>query len=186
MSGEQNSVAAPEPAELDAEVVSIVVLRDGRRCVLRRARPGDSGRIYDYFARLSPISRAFFHPHPFSVADARRIACDGTSARIYRLLALDGQTGVVAGYAFYEAAVETGGVPVLGIGIADDYQGAGLGRAMMEALIAEARRTHREGINLTVYKNNARAIALYQSLGFRIVGETADRNQHTMYLRLET
>jgi GNAT superfamily N-acetyltransferase len=159
-----------------------ITLKDGRRCILRRVRAGDTAKIFDYFLRLSATSRALFHPHPFTTTDAERIARDHNSQRNVRLLAVDAECDLVAGYVFYESALETGGIPVLGIGVADEYQGVGLGRAMMVAIIEKAISDGRLGLDLTVYKTNQRAIDLYASVGFVINGQTSDGKQHTMRL----
>jgi ribosomal protein S18 acetylase RimI-like enzyme len=47
-----------------------------------------------------------------------------------------------------------------------DYQGAGVGRAICETLIATARRSGFFALELHVTLTQERAIALYQSLGF--------------------
>lgn len=57
-------------------------------------------------------------------------------------------------------------VPVLGIGIRDDYQGRGLGKQMMRILIDDAKKAEKEGIALTVMPENSRAIRLYEAMGF--------------------
>jgi tRNA-Thr(GGU) m(6)t(6)A37 methyltransferase TsaA len=62
----------------------------------------------------------------------------------------------------------------LGIAIAKDWRGIGLGRALMTALIDEARTTL-EGlrlIRLDVFETNDVARSLYKSLGFVEIGRT--------------
>ncbi len=52
-----------------------------------------------------------------------------------------------------------------------DYQGRGIGRAMMEALIDLAERwMNVERLSLVVFTENTNAIHLYRSLGFEIEG----------------
>ena len=58
-----------------------------------------------------------------------------------------------------------------GITVARACQGVGLGRRLMELLIAWARTSGVvRKINLLVRTDNARAMALYESLGFEIEG----------------
>lgn len=54
-----------------------------------------------------------------------------------------------------------------------EFQGIGVGRALMKALIAWARSAEGAGLlrlDLGVFATNHRAISLYESLGFRIEG----------------
>lgn len=55
---------------------------------------------------------------------------------------------------------------VLGIGIVDGYRGKGVGRALLEAALARARRVGLTRVELTVRADNRRAIALYRKFGF--------------------
>jgi ribosomal protein S18 acetylase RimI-like enzyme len=51
------------------------------------------------------------------------------------------------------------------------YQGTGIGRALLDAVVALARRDGAERIWLSVDPHNARAIALYRRAGFQRVSE---------------
>ncbi len=62
----------------------------------------------------------------------------------------------------------------LGISIAADWRGVGLGRALLNAIIDEARSTL-DGlrmVRLDVFEGNEPAIALYRSVGFIETGRT--------------
>ena len=59
-------------------------------------------------------------------------------------------------------------VEIWGFGIVNKYQGLGFGQQFLQEVINQ----YKEGtIILFVYKNNARAIHIYEKLGFRITGE---------------
>lgn len=59
----------------------------------------------------------------------------------------------------------------IGIGVHDDFTGRGIGRALMGELIDMADNwLDLRRLELNVYTDNARAIALYESLGFRREG----------------
>lgn len=63
----------------------------------------------------------------------------------------------------------------LGMMVHDSYQGQGIGTALMEAAIALAENwmgTTR--LELTVYTDNERAVALYRRFGFEIEGTLRD------------
>jgi putative acetyltransferase len=59
----------------------------------------------------------------------------------------------------------------IGMGVADDMAGRGIGTAMLEALIDAADKWLAiERIELTVYTDNERAIRLYERYGFKCEG----------------
>jgi RimJ/RimL family protein N-acetyltransferase len=54
----------------------------------------------------------------------------------------------------------------LGMGLLPDWRGRGLGRRLIEATLAQARRLGLKRVELDVYADNTRAIALYERVGF--------------------
>ncbi len=58
----------------------------------------------------------------------------------------------------------------LGMGVHPVYRGAGLGRALLEATITEARARDFERIELEVYASNGPARRLYERAGFEVEG----------------
>jgi RimJ/RimL family protein N-acetyltransferase len=58
----------------------------------------------------------------------------------------------------------------LGLSVQRQYWAMGLGRALCEALMPEARRLGLTRIELRVRQDNARAISLYETLGFQREG----------------
>lgn len=59
---------------------------------------------------------------------------------------------------------------VIGMYVAMEHAGVGLGRRMFDVLVAEARREGIELLVLTVTEGNGPATALYESVGFRSFG----------------
>lgn len=57
-------------------------------------------------------------------------------------------------------------VATFGILIAEPYQGQGLGKALLKALLTEAKAQGYIKIAMHVMGNNSRAISLYQKYGF--------------------
>ena len=55
---------------------------------------------------------------------------------------------------------------VLGLGVLPEHRGRGIGAALIEAAIKAARDSGLTRVELTVREDNARAIALYERLGF--------------------
>ena len=54
----------------------------------------------------------------------------------------------------------------LGMGLLPGFRGRGLGRALMSAALDAARALDFERVELEVFASNARALALYEALGF--------------------
>ncbi len=55
---------------------------------------------------------------------------------------------------------------MLGMGIVPSYRGRGLGRKLINATVAQARKDGFVRIELFVHSDNARAITLYDKVGF--------------------
>jgi ribosomal protein S18 acetylase RimI-like enzyme len=64
--------------------------------------------------------------------------------------------------------------PELAIAVVPSARGKGVGTALLEALLGRAREAGYPTISLSVDRNNAGAIELYERHGFARVGEDAD------------
>lgn len=159
------------------------VSRNGQEYYLRPLRTTDVDRLLSFIVGLSPESRRLFRPHAFTRDDAVRATREAQSEHSTRLVLVRLGNDAVVGYGYFtEAGVADPRVPLLGIAIADRQQNVGLGRLLMQTLIEEARAQGKTGLQLTVYKENARAIHVYEKLGFRVVGEADGGKQHAMRL----
>ncbi len=58
----------------------------------------------------------------------------------------------------------------MGISVAKEYRGQGIGRSLMQAMVDWARASGMKRIELKVYARNERAIRLYRSFGFQAEG----------------
>jgi L-phenylalanine/L-methionine N-acetyltransferase len=70
-----------------------------------------------------------------------------------------------------ETAARRRGIASIGMAVHDDFQGRGVGSALMAAMLDFADNwlgIHR--IELTVYTDNAAAVRLYEKFGFLIEG----------------
>jgi ribosomal protein S18 acetylase RimI-like enzyme len=63
---------------------------------------------------------------------------------------------------------------VMGMYVAPEIGGQGVGRALLEALMAHARANGLESLVLTVTDGNERALRLYEHVGFRSFGIEPD------------
>ena len=125
------------------------------------------------------------------VAEGRYVRSEevGTPARVYRarfrhawtdreaqVVALDGDRVVGHVYVQREAHPVTRHVATLGIAVAADHRGKGIGIALMGEAFRWARSVGVEKIMLSVYPHNDAAIGLYRRFGFveegRLVGHS--------------
>jgi RimJ/RimL family protein N-acetyltransferase len=62
----------------------------------------------------------------------------------------------------------------LGMGLLPEFRGRGIGLALLEAVLQDARRLRLVRIELTVHADNLRALGLYKRVGFQIEGVKKD------------
>jgi ribosomal protein S18 acetylase RimI-like enzyme len=109
--------------------------------------------------------------------DAAMIAIDGgfpAGAAWYRLFSRNRP-----GYGFVDERT-----PELAIAVVPNARGKGVGSALLEALLERARAEGHDAISLSVDRNNAGAIELYERYGFERVREVDD--SVTMLAHLQT
>jgi [ribosomal protein S18]-alanine N-acetyltransferase len=129
----------------------------------RLVQPDDARALGRLFERLRTQGiEKFFHPHPLThEAAAQRANYAGKD--VYCVL----QSGKeLTGYGMLRGWDEGYEIPSLGIAIDSAHQGQGHGRRLMEFLHDIARQRGAKQVRLRVFPENARAVALYQSLGY--------------------
>jgi glycosyltransferase involved in cell wall biosynthesis/GNAT superfamily N-acetyltransferase len=126
----------------------------------------DLGRLFDQI-RVSPGAE-FFHPHPLDPAEAKRIC--GLSGKDYYCLAYLGETPV--GYGMLRGWDAGYAEPSLGVALAPDFVGRGLGRELTMHLHAVATARGAASIRLKVYTRNQAGRALYLKLGYALTPHT--------------
>jgi ribosomal protein S18 acetylase RimI-like enzyme len=105
----------------------------------------------------------FFHPHPFTDAEAERLVRLPTND----LYAVACRGPAVLAYGMLRGWDEGYDVPSLGVALHPEARGTGLGRAFMHYLHAAARDRGAPSIRLKVYPDNVAAKNLYASLGYQ-------------------
>lgn len=91
-----------------------------------------------------------------------------------QLLKVDHQ---LAGYAILLLHKGTALARLYSLAISPRFQGQGLGRVLMEAMIEKAKAAHRFALRLEVREDNQGAIQLYRQLGFRELGRLTEYYQ---------
>lgn len=143
-------------------------------------RPELSNLLADLFADIAGKGEDnFFHPHPFTKAEAERL-CLYDGKDFYCALI---HSDHVLGYGMLRGWDQGYAIPSLGILIRNEAQGMGLGKLMMLYLHSVARIRGADTIRLKVYEHNKRAKRLYEQLGY--VFEEKDGEQLIGFLKLK-
>jgi ribosomal protein S18 acetylase RimI-like enzyme len=155
---------------------------------MRDATPAD-GPALDAMARLSWI-QTFGHSAPAADVALYLEGAYGPNGTLirdltdpairFRLAVQDnGQEGRILGYAklvapwLDPATVDAGALQLSQLYVVADGHGSGIGPALMDWTIATARADEAPALFLTVWEENARALAFYRRLGFVHVGDYA-------------
>lgn len=154
-----------------------VTLRDGRAVVLRAGEPGDGGALLSYMHRCLPDFA------PYVAMDADEFAMTEqdeydwlksvqANPNALCLLAFAGDQAVgVLNCSCRHDRRRVAHIGHLGMSSDKAYWGSGLGTAMMAAVVVWAERHPvLELLELDVFADNARALALYRGSGFKEVG----------------
>jgi len=147
-------------------------LADGRAVVLRAAGPGDVAAITRLYLELSAESfRRRFHagqPAPALVARFARIG-SGTACVVAAPRADPDCLAAEARYVPVGA-----GTAELALTVRDGYQGAGLGRLLLEALVQRAREDGLKRLRAMVLLSNKPMLRLLQHYGWALADATED------------
>ena len=123
--------------------------------------------LQQFNGSLSEETRSVFLPHAYDDETVTKYA-ERSFADEDRAYVLLSENDIVGYFFLWEFQSP---VPLLGIGLADAYQGQGLGKQMMKTLIEDARSTGRDGIELTTVPENERAFQLYEKSGFQYLDD---------------
>ncbi|MBC7006030.1 GNAT family N-acetyltransferase [Photobacterium sp. BZF1] len=137
--------------------------------IIRHVEKEDIPAIREIYAGRNAYSGTLQLPHPSLELWEQRI--ESLPSNVYSLLAeLDGKVVGQAGFAV-EQNPRRRHVAGFGMAVHDDYQGKGIGTALLTELVDMAENwIGVTRIELTVYTDNISAIALYEKLGFVIEG----------------
>jgi ribosomal protein S18 acetylase RimI-like enzyme len=155
----------------------VATLKDGRRLTLRLLAEDDAEALGDFYESMPRETWRFYCPSKLTREDAAKKAARALNPTVVCLVAVDETTGQIAGYDWYRWRNAEGRASVFGICLREAYRGIGLGRALIQRLLAIAHllgRSYKFGppvMSLTVQLANPRAVALYTKMGFRIVRE---------------
>lgn len=149
--------------------------RDGRPFAIRSARPNEAGALYDHYIRIrteEPDVNVEEADEWQATADSVRRLIEGLERAPNGFLLVADARGIVG-----TLSVEGGRfrkvrhVGEVGVSVAREWRGQGVGRCLMETAIAAARTSPPlERLSLRVFASNGPALRLYESIGFRVEG----------------
>lgn len=150
---------------------------DGDAYVLRPYRPSDRSSLVDMYLQMDTDSRTLGLPP----VTERRIQdwLDGLTRDGWSLVA--NRDDRIVGHVGVTPASES--EPHLVVFVHQDWRNRGIGSQLLRQMIAYADEWGHDGLALTVTGDNRRAIAIYDNLGFDVVGRL--RTEIEMSLSLD-
>lgn len=128
-----------------------------------RIGPRHQEGLARFFQELMELGdHRWFHPHPFTAAQAECLAAYQGQDLYYVAT-----RGEVVAYGMLRGWDEGYQVPSLGIAVHPAWRGRGLAHAFMLFLHAAARERGAPRIRLKVYPQNCAARQLYEGLGYQ-------------------
>jgi acetyltransferase len=154
---------------------------------IRPVRPADAKALQDFVRRLSDHSRylRFFRPLralPPGLLQ-RLIEADGATAQV--LVAVSGEAIGARIVGLAQTALEDDHSGEFALVVADDWQGRGLGRRLLEALLGAAQAAGAERIWGDVMIENRAMLGLARSLGFSVSRSPLDATARRVRRTLE-
>jgi GNAT superfamily N-acetyltransferase len=143
-----------------------VQLRDGSAMLVRQVRPSDRALIRDGFERLGEESRyrRFLAPMPELSDSALHYLTEVDHHDHEALIGLDPESMQAVGIARFVQAGPPG-VAEVAVTVVDDWQGRGVGTALLELLSERAREEGVERFTSLVLGTNTEMIDLLRRLG---------------------
>ncbi len=132
---------------------------------IRPVTEGDLDRIEEFFSAMGAESRAFFNRNGWNHDTA--VAYCKKPDPVFRYFLAEAD-GLVAGIVFLWGMNTS--IPWLGIAVRDGMQGKHVGRQLIAFAQKYAREQGKGGIQLTTHVANLRGQALYEAMGFQLIG----------------
>jgi GNAT superfamily N-acetyltransferase len=156
----------------DTATSNAIVLRDGRRFLVRALSACDREGLGALFLRLSPESRLsrFFSPKPELTSRELTYLTDVDQIRHAALAAIDARDLSIVAVARYVTYAETPATAEVAVEVADDLQRTGIGTHLMSRIVERAADNRVAILTARTRYGNSAARALSRRLGFRPCG----------------
>jgi len=144
--------------------------------VFRELRENDITGLLELLTELDDESKRFFHPHPFDI----KTLMDNCKSKDHYFVM--NKNDLIIGYSFLRLfGYKT---PSYGCCIRKGYENKGYGNILTELTVKKAKELGYSKIILKTYKENLSAQKIYIANGFKTIGETEDKKQYKMELKL--
>jgi RimJ/RimL family protein N-acetyltransferase len=168
-------------AKLDAADFSVIqTLRDGRQIEIRGQRPQDRTHLEAAIARMSDESlyrRFFVAKHQFSEKEAEYfLNIDFVNHVALVAVARENDEASIVGAGRY--VIVEPGVAEVAFGVIDEYQGQGIGAALMRYLSSIARQAGLTRLIAEVLASNAAMLKVFEKSGLQITARREDTVIH--------
>jgi acetyl coenzyme A synthetase (ADP forming)-like protein len=180
MAGTTGQNGTAYPAQYETEVL----LKDGSRMRLRPIRADDAQSWLSFIGRLSPRNKYLHFQHTakeMNLDDAVRFATvdyHDTFAFIAEVLREPNRE--IVGTGKYYRLPDGHSADVLFV-VEDDYQGRGLGTAILEQLSNVARENGIDTFEADTIAGDERAAGIFKSYGFNIAGKVQAGVNHVVF-----
>ena len=152
------------------ELVQTVAWRDGT-VVLRPIRPEDEARHLEFLGRLDPVDirmRVFYSRRSIERTELARLTQIDYEREMAFVATAPGPTGEEETLGVARAVTDPDNIGAeFGIVVRSDLKGSGLGRLLMDKLVAYLRQRGTQQLHATVLRENTRMLTMTEALGFR-------------------
>ena len=144
-----------------------MLLADGTEIAIRPIRPDDQSVLVAAYERVGDQSRyqRFLGPHPRLTSTELRYLTEVDHRTHEALVALEPATGDGIGVARYIADPDRPDTAEMAVTVVDDWQGRGVGTALLHELVERARTNGIRFFGALVLSSNRTMLALLHELG---------------------
>ena len=148
-----------------------IMLKDGRKCILRSPEKNDAAAMLEYLKHTSAETH-FMVRYPEEITaciESEELCLQDILDHPHNIMIaafVDGELAGNTGINIVRDHIKMRHRSCLGISIKEAYWHNGVGTALLSEGIAFAKRQGYEQLELGVFEDNTRAHALYRHLGF--------------------
>ncbi len=154
-----------------------ILLKDGTACLLRSPGPEDAGRLLQYLKQIcGETDNLTRYPEELTQTEEqeRRFIQTMADSRRDAMIAAFVQERLIGNVSLNPVgeAEKLRHRATVGLGVLQKYWGLGLGKRLLETVLALAPSLGYEQVELEVLSSNHRGLALYRRMGFEERGRT--------------